>query len=295
MTQWLTHIRANVSPKTFEGYTSKIKAGVIPALGRIRLTKLQPITISAAYAEASRRLSPRSVHHTHRVLSEALLQAVRWRLIPRNPCDDVDPPKVEKPEMKVWDVDSIQRALELARLHRVYMPMLLAVMCGLRRGEIVALRWCNIDLDRAQLSVVETAEQTKGQVRLKPPKTGKGRTVALPAMVVSELRTHRRRQAEELLRFGVRLNDDAFVCAREDGKMLQPNSLYHSFTQFLAATDLPRIRFPRSQTQPRDADAQTQRASEDCLRETRTFTCGVDTRHLFACVPQHAGGSRGGD
>ncbi len=67
--------------------------------------------------------------------------------------------------------------------------------------------------------------------------------MALPALVVAELRAHRRHQAEELLRLGVRLNDDTFVCAREDGKMLQPNSVYHAFTQFLAATDLPRIRF----------------------------------------------------
>jgi len=243
MAQWLTHIRAGVSPKTLEGYTSKVSAGIVPALGQTGLAKLQPITISTAYAKMRERLSPRSVHHTHRVLSQALAQAVRWRLIPRNPCDDVDPPKVEKPELKVWDVNTIQRAIELARPWRVYMPMLLAVMCGLRRGEIVALRWRSIDLDRAQLSVIESAEQTKGRVRLKPPKTGKGRTVALPAMVVSELREHRRRQTEELLQFGVGLSDNVFVCAREDGKMLQPNSLYHAWMLFLATTDLPRIRF----------------------------------------------------
>jgi len=110
-------------------------------------------------------------------------------------------------------------------------------MCGLRRGEIAALRWRHVDLDRAQLSVIESAEQTKTGVRYKSPKNGKGRTVALPAIVVSELRAHRLRQAQDLLQLGVRLNDETFVCAREDGEALQPNSIGQ------ASTKLPRIRF----------------------------------------------------
>ena len=120
--------------------------------------------------------------------------------------------------MKVWDVETISTALELARPWRVYMPTLLAVTCGLRRGEIAAMKWRNVDLDRAQLSIVESAEQTKAGVRYKSPKNGKGRTVALPAMTVKELRAYRLRQAQELLQLGVRLTDETFVCAREDGR-----------------------------------------------------------------------------
>jgi integrase len=145
--------------------------------------------------------------------------------------------------MKVWDVDTISTALELSRSWRVHIPVVLATLCGLRRGEIAALRWRHVDLDRAQLSVTETAEQTKAGVRYKSPKNGKGRTVALPAMVVSELRAHRLRQAQDLLQLGVRLNDETFICAREDGEALQPNSIGHAWDRFLASTELPRIRF----------------------------------------------------
>ena len=106
-----------------------------------------------------------------------------------------------------------------------------------------ALRWRHVDLDRAQLSVTELAEQTRSGVRYKAPKTDKGRTVALPAMVVAELRAHRLRQAEALLRLGVRVADDTFVCAREDGEPQQPNSIGYACDRFLAATKLPRIRF----------------------------------------------------
>jgi integrase len=241
--RWVEYIRPQVAPKTFERYASIVRANIKPAIGSVMLLKLQPITISTAYSAALARLAPRTVHHMHRVLSQALKQAVRWRLLPRNPCDDCDPPKIERRDMKVWDIATITTALELVRPWRIHMPVVLAALCGLRRGEIAALRWRHVDLDRAQLSVVESAEQTKAGVRYKAPKSGKGRTVALPAVVVTELRAHRLRQAQELLQLGVRLSNNTFVCAREDGEAQQPNSIGHAWDRFLASTELPRIRF----------------------------------------------------
>jgi len=241
--KWLEYIKPQVAPKTVERYTGLIRANIVPAIGTVRLSKLQPITISAAYSAALAHLAPRTVQHMHRCLSQALKQAVRWRPLPRNPCDDCGPPRVERRDMKVWDVETISTALELSRSWRVHIPVVLAALCGLRRGEIAALRWRHVDLDRAQLSVIESAEQTKNGVRLKSPKNGKGRTVALPAIVVSELRAHRLRQAQDLLQLGVRLNDETFICAREDGEALQPNSIGHAWDRFLASTKLPRIRF----------------------------------------------------
>ena len=176
-----------------------MRANIKPAIGSIKLAKLQPMQISAAYSAALARLAPRTVHHIHRTLSQALKQAVRWRLLPRNPCDDCDPPKVDPREMKVWDVATMATALEMARPFAVHIPAVLAALCGLRRGEIAALKWRQVDLARAQLSVTESAEQTRAGVRYKSPKNGKGRTVALPAIVIAELQAHRLRQAESLL------------------------------------------------------------------------------------------------
>jgi integrase len=241
--QWLRHIRPRVSPKTYERYVSIVRVNIIPALGNIRLSKLQPLAISTAYSDALGRLAPRTVNHMHVVFGGALKQAVRWRILARNPCDDVDPPKVERGEMKVWTVDQITEAIALSRSWAVHMPMVLAALCGLRRGEIAALRWRHIDFDRAQLSVMESAEQTKAGVRYKAPKSGKGRTVALPSMMVAALRDHRLRQAQELLQIGVRLTGETLVCARRDGKPQQPRSITHAWIDFLAATKLPSIRF----------------------------------------------------
>src|SRR5262249_29974758 len=112
----------------------------------------------------------------------------------------------------------------------------------MRRGEIAALRWRNVDLDKSQISVVESAEQTKAGVRYKPPKSGKGRTIALPATAVTELKIRRIAQAESLLKLGIRLSDDTFVVAQPDGRPIQPRSLTHAFEQFLAKHKLPGLR-----------------------------------------------------
>jgi integrase len=125
----------------------------------------------------------------------------------------------------------------------MFVPALLAVLCGLRRGEVAALRWGNVDLVNGQLAVVESAEQSRSGVRYKPPKSGKGRTIALPATIMEELKAYRLRQAQALLRIGVRLDDKTFVCTREDGEPLQPNTLTIGWQREIAKTGLPRLTY----------------------------------------------------
>ena len=116
--------------------------------------------------------------------------------------------------------------------------------CGLRRGEICALRWRNVELSgAAQIAVIGSTEQTKAGIREKGTKSGRARTVALTALAIEELRRHKTHQAEELLRVGVRQTDDMDVVAQADGQPLKPNSLTHEFVRFVAGTDLPRVRF----------------------------------------------------
>jgi integrase len=155
----------------------------------------------------------------------------------------VKPTKVNRIEMKTLNLDQAAKVIELARSETIFVPILLGLLCGLRRGEICALRWRNIDLDSGQLSVVASIEEARGGMREKSPKNGKGRTVALPPMLVAELRRHRLQQAEWLLRLGVRLSDDHYVCAREDGEMVWPASIGRAFRTFLRHHHLPLVRF----------------------------------------------------
>jgi integrase len=183
------------------------------------------------------------VHHLHRVLREALHQAVGWQLLARNPADAVKPPKVERKQMQTLDAETTVALIEAARGTNLFMPILLGVLCGLRRGEITALRWRSIYLDRSELAVTASTEQTDRGIReKKETKSGKARTVALPSLIVDELRRHRVAQAEGLLAAGVRLTDDHHVVAREDGQPLQPRSLTHAFVRFLRQRGLPLIR-----------------------------------------------------
>jgi integrase len=249
--RWLEYMRARVSPKTHERYTDICRNNLVPGLGAIVLTKLQPVQITDAFANAlssGRRdgkggLSPHTVHYMHRVLRHALQQAVRWQMLARNPTDAVEAPKIERKQMMALDASGTAALLEAARKTNLFMPILLGVLCGLRRGEITALRWRSVDLKRGELSIIASTEQTKRGVREKPPKSGRGRSVALPSLAVDELRQHRVKQAEDLLKLGVRLTDDHHVVMRGDAMPLQPRSVTHMFEVLLRQRGLTRMRF----------------------------------------------------
>jgi integrase len=249
--QWLESTRANVAPRTHERYAEIVRTHIVPQIGAVILSKLKPAQISETYATAlskGRRdgkggLSPRTVLHMHRVLKQALKQAVRWELLHRNPSDAVQPPKIEKHRMATYDMAQTAELLGALKGQRIYVPALFAVLCGLRRGEIAALKWRNVDLEKGSLAVVESVEQMNGSVRLKETKSGRVRTVALPLTVRDELRAHRLAQAQQLLKLGVRLGDENFVCALEDGSPMQPTFITHEWVRAVKGTALPRYRF----------------------------------------------------
>jgi integrase len=255
LTTWLDAVRQEVSPKSHERYTEIVENFLAPALGNLALSKLAPAHIQEAYtgwATGGRRdgrdggLSPRTRRHIHRILKSALSRAVEQQLLARNPADAFKKrlPKVERRKMATLTVDQSRQFLDGIGHTRIYWPALLALSTGMRRGEILALRWANLDLARGVVRVVESLEQTKAGLRFKAPKTEKTRAVTLPAFAIEELRRLKRLQAEQLLALGVRQTGHTLVCAREDGEPLQPRSLTHEFARLIArAKDIPRLRF----------------------------------------------------
>ncbi len=245
--RWLKHIKPNVSPRTHERYEQIATKNLAPLLGAKVLSKLQPIDISEAYGKAlenGRRdgnggLSPRTINHMHRILFSALAQAERWKLINRNPAallEKRDRPKIEKKPVTTIDAPTTATVFDAARERRLFIPLVLATLCGLRRGEITALRWKSIDLDNGQLAVIASTEQlddSKIKPRDKEAKSGKARTIALPSLAVEELRRWRLTQAEELLRLGIRADDSRHVVTKADGEPVQPRSLTHVMSAFL--------------------------------------------------------------
>jgi integrase len=177
--RWLDHMKGQLTARSHERYTELARKNLIPLIGGVPLTKLRPTTISQAYAKAlksGRRdgkggLSPLTVQYMHRILRHALQQAIRWQLLVRNPADAVNPPKAQRKQMKALDADGTAAVIEAARDTSLFMPILLGLLCGMRRGEITALRWRSIDLERGQLSIVASTEQTRDGIREKCPNT----------------------------------------------------------------------------------------------------------------------------
>jgi integrase len=255
LSAWLAAVREEVSPKTHERYSQIVNHSLAPTLGNLPLTKLAPLNIQDAYSKLATEgrhdakpggLSAQTRRHIHRVLHAALSRAVEHQLIARNPCEAFRRrlPKVERREMTTLTTEQGARLLDAIRQYRVYWPVLIALVTGARRGEILALRWRNVDLDRGTARIVESLEQTKAGMRFKAPKTDRARVVTLPAFAIEELRWLKREQAERLLMLGVRQGGDTLVCAREDGEAMLPTSLTHEFAKVAGRVkDVPRVRF----------------------------------------------------
>ncbi|HXM18289.1 MAG TPA: tyrosine-type recombinase/integrase [Candidatus Tumulicola sp.] len=251
--RWLNEeITHRVSPTTLWRYRDIVERALVPVLGGHRLSRLQPQDIQAAYngwIENGRHdgrggLSPQTVVHHHRVLRQALAQAVRWNLIAANPAERVRPPRVTRYEPRVLDESAAVRLIDALENSRLLVPVVLAVATGMRRGEILALRWTDVDLGRGTLLVCRSLAQVKGNLRFKDPKSAKGtRTVAMPAFAVECLRRHRIKQNEVRLRLGPSYHDGDLICCRLDGKPWAPATFTTVFMDAIRRHKLPRVRF----------------------------------------------------
>src|SRR5262245_42636341 len=227
---WLNTIRSEVSSKTFESYTEIVRCYLKPAFGSTRLDKLTPSQIQKVYNSWARQdgrpFSPLTRRYIHVILKSSLARAVEQQLLARNPADVLTKrlPKIVRQEFATLTIEQSAYLLEAVRHMHIYWPVLLALTTGMRRGEILALRWKNVEFARGTLRVMESLEQTKAGLRFKAPKTDRTRAITLPAFVVDELRRLKREQAETLLRLGVRQSG-------EDGEPKQPGSVTGEFAR----------------------------------------------------------------
>ena len=253
---WLDEIAAEVSPMTHERYAQIVDHFLAPELGNVLLTKLTPGDIGSAYIKWQTRgrldgkpggLAPRTRRHMHRILRSALARAVEQHRITTNPADAFRNrlPKVERKEMLTLTAEQSARLLEAIKKTRLYWPCLMALSTGMRRGEILALRWKNLDLDHGIVRVVESLEETKKLgLRFKSTKTEKGHAITLPRFAIDEFRRLRKEQAEKLLVLGVRQTGETLAIARADGEPYAPNTLTQKFALAVRRVkDIPTVRF----------------------------------------------------
>jgi integrase len=243
---------SNVSPKTRERFSQLIAHQVLPHLGNIPIQKVRAVHLNELYGRLLRNgrvgggeLSAKTVGHVHRCLRRAFGHAAQWGLIAQNPAALVHPPRVQQTEIEILRENEVDTMLASLRARRalLYTIAIVALGSGLRRGELCALRWSNIDLDSRTVRVEQSIEQTRTGLRFKAPKTKHGlRTMTLPASVISELRAHWRAQNEQRLTLGLgRSTPDDLVFPAWGNQPLMPNTLSREWSRAIAAIGGRRI------------------------------------------------------
>jgi integrase len=252
--RWLAHVGMTRDEGTAVEYGRYLHNHVLPVLGGLQLRELQPLHLSDLYARLLQGgrldgrpggLSARTVRNVHKTLHRMLHQAVRWRLLAVNPAADLELPPVVEPQMVTLDHGQARRLLEVAAGpgRAGWWPplLLLAVATGARRGELLALRWSDLDLDAGTVRIGRSLRRGQAGLRYKPPKTAAGtRTVGLGPQAVAALRRLRVEQAERRLAYGAayRTDEDLVVC-KADGAPLNPEHVSGEFRRLAARAGLP--------------------------------------------------------
>lgn len=230
--------KLNTSAKTFERYSELLRKHVRPRIGSIAIQKLKAINLTELYAALARAgLAARTIGHVHRVTRRALGHAQLWGIVRHNVAALVSPPRVEATEIQILSPDQWKTMLRRLRGKPLYLIAATLLGTGMRRGELCALRWKDVDLDAGKLRVEQSLEQTKSGLRFKSPKTKHGRrTISLAPSLVAELRAHWKQQQEHRLRLGMgKAPADGLVFARWDGEPHQPDRLTRQWSDAMKA------------------------------------------------------------
>jgi len=244
--KWLTdYVAPNLSPKTAEGYEHICHCHLIPALGNVTLNGLKPTHLTDYYREKqSDGLSAQTVRHHHTMLHKALQTALEWGLLARNIADAVTPPHVQGIEMQTWDEDEISQFLEAARPTPYFALFHTAFFTGMRRSELLALRWCDLDLLLCKIYVTRSLHVLRGgKVDIRQPKSAKGkRNIDLSPLAATVLREYQEKQRLDRAMLGKSLADGDLVFSDLDGKPLLPNTVTHAWIKLVRRTGIKPIR-----------------------------------------------------
>lgn len=255
--KWLRHIKPTIRPSTYHWYEDIVRLHLKPSLGSIPLAKLMPLHLQEYYLKAQSsghldssgnptgdKLSNASVRAHHRTLHRALGRAVKLGHVPRNVADLADPPAVVKTEKPTLTFEQGRQLLEAAKSTGRYALYLMALTTGMRQGEILGLRWKDVDLDARVITVRQALKRGGSAPVFSPPKTKRSaRRVEIPEALAQALRSHKARQNEAKLLNGPSYNQQDLVFCSEAGTPITPRNLVRQFKQLLKKAGLHDIRF----------------------------------------------------
>lgn len=239
--RWLGEKQRSVKPTTFENYSICVNRFIIPRIGRTLLDKLTPMQTQTLLNEIQDASGSARAAKCRSVLNNAYRQAVRWQLVVRNPVEATNPVKEQPRDMTLWEAPEAARFLDAAREHRLYALFYLGMATGLRRGELLGLRWA--DIEGNMLYVKQAYVKAGGKLILSTPKTPKGfRVVALSPDVLEVLLLHRQRQQVERGVLGEAWAHPELVFASEVGTPLNPDNLSRLRKKLMTAAQVSQAR-----------------------------------------------------
>ena len=252
--QYLDHwlectLKAKAKPRSYESFSTITRLHIKPSIGKVQLHKLAPQHIQKLLDEKSKKgLSPQTVTNIRTVLRSALSQAVKWSLVSRNSAALVNAPRISRKRIEPLNPEHARKLLDVARGSRYEAIYTVALTLGLRRGEVLGVRWSDIDLDERALRVSQSVQRLstgaeegrKSEMRATETKTdGSRRTIALPDSVVRALRAHRARQAQDRLVAGLSWEDHGLVFTNRIGRPIEPILLHREYKGLLKKAALP--------------------------------------------------------
>jgi integrase len=244
---WLSEVvKPSRRPRTYQSYELTARLHIVPALGKIRPEKLTPQEVQALLNRKTQEgeLSPRSVAYIRGILRQALNQALRWGLVGRNAAALTSAPRIPHREIQPLDAADARRFLDTAKGTRLEALYTVALNLGLRRGELLGLRWSDIDLENSSLRVLQAVQRVGGKLAAAETKTvSSRRTLTLPLSVVATLRSHRARQLQERLIAGSAWQESGLVFTSRVGTPYEPRNLQRDFERILKHSQVPKVRF----------------------------------------------------
>ena len=250
--QWLEHVSQNRASRTYEGYKQIVERHLVPAFGSLRLAKLRASHIQGYLSRAIEsgrlkgegKLSCTTVHHHYAALHAALEYSVRMQLLAVNPAASAEAPRMEHKEPKALTEKETALLLSLVRGDELYIPILIAVSTGLRRGEVLGLKWADVDLKTGTLTVRRSLERNGQGLGFKEPKTKKSRrTIQMPPLLLQELKRHGQEQGERKAAKGAEYKDQDLVCARLDGQPWNPGTFSGRYGDLIERVGAPKATF----------------------------------------------------
>src|SRR5215204_2129704 len=245
--KWLSSsVKPSTRPKTFNTYESLCRTAIVPRIGGNNLAKLTALDLQSLYTDLGESgLSPRSVHHVHRVLHRAFVQAIRWKLLPRNPCDGATSPKVPRAELTIWSPSDADRFLLTTREHRMHPLYVLAWTTGMRQGELLGLKWSDVEFNAGTLAVRRALQWQRGVgLVFTEPKTARSRRkIHLSQTALTALQAHKDRQVFDRRIVAEAWIDNNLVFCNAVGEPLNPTNETKQFQRAVARAGLPSMRF----------------------------------------------------